>query len=208
MPRIILIRNRGHSPSNCSVRSTRYTVALTTTAAKPSPLEADVAKFADVASSATQQATRFNAYLRRLLTGVLQDGHGTLFAVVENVPVDLETPTLSGGVWLDPKLPLAELHSRAVETGSADALADLQGAEVLLAGMANSDGVVVFGTDGSVLAYRVFLKPDDAERSQIPEKGGGRRRAFELMKIRLQTVFKAVFFRSHDGETICERSNP
>ncbi len=83
----------------------------------------------------------------------------------------------------------------------ADSLADLEAAEALLDGMLNSDGVVVLGPDGSVLAYRVFLKPTDEEKRTLPERGGGRRRTFELMKARVGKTLRAAFFRSQDGET-------
>jgi hypothetical protein len=68
--------------------------------------------------------------------------------------------------------------------------------------MIDSDGVVVFGSDGSVLGYHVFLQPNDEEKLNVPEFGGGRRRTFGLMRIRLNAVFSAVFFRSQDGETL------
>jgi hypothetical protein len=205
---IILIRNRGHLVVDLSSTvNSRFTVALTTTPAQPSPLEADVSKFVDVVCSQMEETASFKAYLRRTLASILQDCHGTLLAVVENKPGVSDEASLSDGIWTTPGVRLAELHKSAVETGTADALAALQGAEALVAGMVDSDGVVVFGTDGSVLAFRVFLKPDDKEKAQIPDKGGGRRRTFELMKLRLQTIFRAVFFRSQDGETMCERSN-
>jgi hypothetical protein len=72
--------------------------------------------------------------------------------------------------------------------------------------MINSDGVVLLSTDGSILAYRIFLKAADEEKTRIPEQGGGRRRTFELMKIRLDTELKAAFFRSQDGNTGCGRA--
>lgn len=204
---IILIRNRGHFVVELySTVASRFTVALTTTPAQASPLESHVSKFVDVAGGHSC-APGFAAYLKRLLTSILQDCHGALLAVIDSPSIDSKEPTLTDGVWTSPSIPLSELHSNAVASGSAEALAALQGAETLIAGMIDSDGVVVFGTDGSVLAFRVFLKADEKERTAIPEKGGGRRRTFELMKMRLGTVFKAVFFRSQDGETMCERAS-
>jgi hypothetical protein len=74
-----------------------------------------------------------------------------------------------------------------------------------LDGMINSDGLVIIGANGTILAYRVFLKSEDPERNRLPDLGGGRRRTYELMKLRLGTVFQAVLFRSQDGETECQR---
>ncbi len=49
------------------------------------------------------------------------------------------------------------------------------------------------------------LEASGKERSKLPERGGGRRRTYELMKLRLNGIFKAVFFRSQDGETECQK---
>jgi hypothetical protein len=206
-PPIILIRNRGRLIVELasSTLNKRFTVALTTNPAEPSRLETDVATFVDSVSS-DLESVRFGSYLRRLLTAILQDCHGTLLAAIENKVYDLVDAGMIDAVWPTPEISLRELHERATAVGSADALADLQGAETLLAGMINSDGIVVFGTDGTVLGYRLFLSPNDIEKASIPDKGGGRRRTFELMKIRLQTVFDAVLFKSQDGDTMCERS--
>lgn len=205
---IILIRNRGHlTVELTNTVDQRFTAALKTIPARQSRLEADVGSFVHAVSSKLKEATSFKTYFRRLLTGILQRCHGTLLAVIEYEAPSPVHPSLTDGVWLQPPVLLADLHARALATSTADALAELQGAEALLTGMMNSDGLVVFGTDGSILAYHVFLRPDDIEKALIPERGGGRRRTFELMKLRLATVFRAAFFRSQDGETICERSN-
>jgi hypothetical protein len=206
---IVLIRNRGRLVVELSnTLDKRFTVALTTTPAQPSRLETDVRAFVDVVSSRVEDSSRFRSYLGGFLTQILQDCHGTLLAAIDADATNLGDSTLADAVWPMPRLSLSQLHARALETGTADSLADLQGAETLIAGMVNSDGVVLFGTNGALLAYRLFLKPTDSEKTYIPEKGGGRRRTFELMTIRLQNIFKAVLFRSQDGDTICRRSNP
>ena len=109
-------------------------------------------------------------------------------------------------MWPKQQINLLDLHRNAKASNSTDGLADLQAAESLLRGMINSDGIVLFGTDGTVLAYHVFVKPKDDEAMKLPDIGGGRRRTFELMKLRLPSIFKAVFFRSQDGATGCERA--
>jgi len=204
---VMLIRNRGHL--TVDLRSTighRFTVTLTTTAAKASALESDVETFVAAATMALAEGEDFRAYLRRLLTDALQCCHGTLLAVVAAQPDNIDA-TLRDGIWPGSRVALAELRAAAVKSRTADALADLIAAEMLLRGMINSDGVVVFGNDGSIVGFRVFLKADDDEVTKLPDSGGGRRRTYELMKLRLGTKFKAVFFRSQDGETRCERSN-
>lgn len=202
---VIMIRNRGHLV--VELRSTtglKFTVALTTTPAKASPLEHDIEEFVLAAASALNDSDNYKSYLGKTLTDILQRCHGTLLAVIPR-PIDSSQGAPFTGVWPDPCLDLAGLYSRAQEAGTADALADLQAAEALLRGMINSDGVVMFGDDGTVLAYRVFLKPEENELSRLSDLGGGRRRTYEVMKLRLNTTFKAAFFRSQDGETGCIR---
>lgn len=204
---VILIRNRGHFVVDLrSTTANRFTVALTTTPATISVLEQDVDKFVNAASFSLKDCPTFPPYLRRLLTGILQKCHGTLLGVIAQPTIGKRHGMLKDGIWLEPFISLSQLHARASEARTADALADLQAAEGMLRGMIESDGVVVFGDAGTLLAYRVFLKPKSGEKGKLFEEGGGRRRAFELMKLRLSTPFKAVLFRSQDGETKCEDS--
>jgi len=207
---VLFIRNRGRLTVELrNSNSERYTVALTSTPAAPSPLWSNVERFVQaVAVIAEDNRARFVSYLTRLLTELLQRCHGTLLAVIDTPAGESRPVSLGDGVWINPAVPLGARHAAAVRENSADALADLQAAEFLLAGMMNSDGVVVFGANATILAYRVFLKPDELERQKLPELGGGRRRTYELMKIRLGAVFKAVLFRSQDGETDCKGVNP
>ena len=57
--------------------------------------------------------------------------------------------------------------------------------------MVRSDGVVVFATNGSVVGYRIFLKPNDEEKKELPDKGGGRRRTFALMQLPARNVVES-----------------
>jgi hypothetical protein len=204
---VMLIRNRGHL--TVELRNTignRFTATLTTTAATASALESNIDTFVAAATAGLGDDGRdFRAYLKRVLTDALQRSHGTLLGVV--AVEHHADATLGDAIRPNPRISLAELHSAPAKTVTADALADLIAAEALLRGMINSDGVVLFGDDGSIFAFHVFLKPNDAEASHLPGSGGGRRRTYELMRLRLGATFKAVFFRSQDGETRCERSN-
>jgi len=203
---VMVIRNRGHLTVELrSATGAHFVAALTTASAKESTLENHVETFVAAATSAIHDCEDFRAYLQRLLTDILQRCHGTLLGVVTGQHAD-EDPMFADGIWPSPRIALAELRSTAVKNGTADGLADLVAAEALLRGMINSDGLVLFGDDGSILAFRIFLKPKDDEATKLPDSGGGRRRTYELMKLRLNAIFKVVFFRSQDGETACERS--
>jgi hypothetical protein len=204
---VILIRNRGHFVVDLrTTTSKRFTVTLTTTLAEPSPLDKHVEAFSKAACSGLKDPSVFQSYLRRLITNILQDCHGTLLAVIKPPGKGKPHVSLKDGVWPTPVLALSDLHARAQSTRTSEALADLIAAETLLRGMVNSDGVVVFGSDGTVQAYHVFLKPSSDERGKLSEDGGGRRRTYELMRQRLKSRFKAVLIRSQDGGMKCEVS--
>lgn len=204
---VILIRNRGHLivELRSSTRK-QFTVALTTMPAQNSSIEIPVSHFAEAATSSLSECEDFKAYLRRVIAEALQQSHGTLLAVIESDGTSGSRDTsLADGVWLGEPIYLNRLYRDAASTGSADSLSHLVAAETLLRGMINCDGVVAFGTIGEILGYRIFLKPRDQEALQLPEVGGGRRRTFALMKLRIPSVFRAALIRSQDGVTDCMR---
>ncbi|QEH31713.1 hypothetical protein OJF2_01780 [Aquisphaera giovannonii] len=203
----LLIRNRGHFVVELVISNRRtYTVSFTSSPASPSSLSLHVSKFARIASSRLPEDRRadFVPYLKRLVTDKLLHSHGTLLAVVDTTStLESHDATLDEGTWLAPVVDLAMRRFRAYTEKTDIALADLQAAEALLEGMVNSDGVVVFGADGTLRAFRVFLRPNENERSGLPEKGGGRRRTYELMKKRTTSTLLAALYRSQDGDTDC-----
>lgn len=198
---VLLIRNRGHFVVELkNSKDARYTVSFTSRPASASPLAEHVKAFAQAAGTAldAERQSRFIPYLERLLIGILQKCHGTLLAVLTEVSANTEG--LEAATWLSPPISLASIHFEATTKQDATSLADLQGIESLLAGMVGSDGLVVFGPDGTIRGYRVFLKASDEERLKISDQGGGRRRTYELMKLRTQS-FSQILFRSQDGAT-------
>lgn len=208
---IVLIRNRGHFVVELQNSQGRvYTVDLTSRPPAPAPLRENVAAFVQSATAITPptHVKQFQPYLTRLLMRILLRCHGTLLAVIDVPNTDNLPAQLRDGVWLNLPVDLCSRHQAAIEHDDANTLADLQSVESLVSGMLNSDGLVVFGSDGAVLAYRVFLKPEEAEFGALPERGGGRRRTYELMKLRLGTIFRAALFRSQDGETECQCERP
>jgi hypothetical protein len=206
---VILIRNRGQLV--VELRSTvaeQFTATLRTVPAEPSPLEEHISRFVEAAARNTNDPLIYKPYLRRVLTGILQHSHGTLLAVVDpsKCPPDVHD-SLTDGVWPSPPIDLAQILFRAIASDDAEGLAEVKSAEALLSGMVRSDGIVLFGSDGKIVAYRVFLKAQPEEVGGLPTSGGGRRRTYELMKVRVGMVFNSVFFRSQDGETGCEGGN-
>jgi hypothetical protein len=80
-----------------------------------------------------------------------------------------------------------------------EALAKLTSATSLIQGMLGSDGVIVFKDNGSIIAYRAFLKLPTTLSS--PVAGGARRRTFEALKKHVGGDVEAVFMASQDGLT-------
>lgn len=203
---IMLIRNRGHHTVELQNTSkSRLTAIFKITSSSRSDLESDIEKFVDCATRSLEDASEFKTYFRRLLMEIVQRCHGTLLAAIP--PYDGEAPrSLTSGVMPDPHIDLFSLYSDANKSRNADSFADLRAAEVLLQGMIASDGIVVFGCDGTLKAYRSFIKPEESELRDLPTDGGGRRRTYELLKTRIPIEYSAALFRSQDGETKCERT--
>jgi hypothetical protein len=205
---VILIRNRGRLVVELrNANNDKFTASFTSAPASESVFAANVATFASAAveSLGGDQRKRFEPYLVRLLTDTLQHCHGTLLAVIVS-PEDGHAPeSMKDGVWLATQIDIANAHQTAIDSKDAQSLATLQAFEALVSGMISSDGVVVFGTNGTLLGYRVFLKPTDEEKRNLPEKGGGRRRTYALMQKRIGSELKAALFRSQDGDTECQK---
>jgi hypothetical protein len=205
---MVLVRNRGRLVVELrNSKNETLTASFTSAPAAESPFAQQVSTFAETAASALRgpQVHRFQQYLSRLLTDLLQHCHGTLL-MVHSIPQGDQAPEqLSSGVWLKKSVDLFNAYVSALDAQDASSLARLSACEVLLGGMIGSDGVVVFGDNGSVLGYRIFLKPTDDEKKALPEEGGGRRRTYALMQSRLGEQVKATFFRSQDGHTECDR---
>jgi hypothetical protein len=208
-PAVVLIRNRGRFVVELrNGKNDTFTASFTSAPPSESAFAAQITKFGCSVAEGLQeeQKKKFLPYFVRLLTDALQHSHGTLLAAHTPPENGIAPETLSDGVWLATPIDLASAHAAAVAANDAQGLAALQSFEALFEGMVNSDGVVIFGTNGTILGYRVFLKPTDDEKKNLPDSGGGRRRTFELMHSRIGATLKAAFFRSQDGQTECESS--
>ncbi len=205
---MIILRNLGYlTVEMTNSQGDTYTVSFTSAPAAGSRLAEHISCFCEaiVAKLDQEEKVRFLPYAKRVLTESLQHCHGTLLAAVEAPTPGTKTVTLEEGVWLSEPLDWHMKHSQAHSSKDADSLSDLQATEALIEGMLNSDGVVVFGTNGTILAYRVLLTSTNDEKVNLPDSGGGRRRTYELMKSRIGTRLKGALFRSQDGATDCMR---
>jgi len=146
---------------------------------------------------------RLHGYFEQALSTAIRASHGSLIAVIPAALLELPSE-LREGVVLDGPLGFTEPFRTLMSQKDAVSLSQLQSRETLLTGMVSSDGVTVLASDATMRAFRIFVRPTPAEAEQIAKssfRGGGRTRAFELLKLRLGSPFAAAFFRSQDGRT-------
>ena len=131
----------------------------------------------------------------RVFAGVLRGGHGCLSAVL-NVSKRSLPPQLRDGVSIRPPVDVASKVGDLLGRSVCESDTKLRATAALIRGMLMSDGVTVFRSDASVLAYHVFVKEPKAGGESV---GGARRRAFEALCGWVGQDLDAAFFLSQDG---------
>lgn len=155
-----------------------------------------------IASAAVQDAPEeVRSFLREYLFNTVKHGilgsHGALLAVVP--PGSDELPDcFTDAVRPQPPIDMAEiLASYANPTGLAESR-KLAGLTELLTGALQSDGITIFRSDGTLLAYRAFASVRQGEGII---HGGARKRAYEALKreVRDGQALRAAFIHTQDG---------
>lgn len=149
------------------------------------------------------------SYFGRLVFDAAQRCHGTIIAVVDLTSQPLPD-WLADGVVLESPIDIASVAAELQSGFSANTLATLSSREALFHGMVQSDGITVVSSDGKIVAFRVFVKPNETEATRLDELqiiGGARSRAHELLRLRIGDQLKCVLYRSQDGNTICTVSS-
>lgn len=139
----------------------------------------------------------FTEFVERILSSAINNSHGTLIAVIDSADTTLHQ-SLSDAVLLKKKVDLYERYIRHFSEGkTAATVSVLQSAAELISGFICSDGITVFDTSGSAIAFRSFVRSEE----QLDEAtGGARTRAYQSMcKLVNESVLHAAFFRSQDG---------
>lgn len=207
---IVRLRNRG--PMVVELRNTlgaNFTVSLTPEPAKTSLFEAHIRLLATGVCELidANKKNLCESTLTHFLGETIERCHGSLCAVVTPPSTSGDPPEgFDKSVWLSVPLRWTDAIVEAKRAGTAEALAELQAIQTLVRGMINSDGVVVFGSDGTIRGYRAILSPSDTEVPGLPVTGGARRRTHALMCKRLGAVLRVAFFRSQDGKTLCDKA--
>lgn len=203
------------SPSTINISGSKgslLSVIFSTTREEHSTLEHSIEDFAKDCFSnivASEDNIDFKKYFSRLLNKVLTESHGTILICTQEKLSNVNE--LKDGVFLNPELNFFSTFSAYQESSSAESLAKLYSCEKLLNGLLTCDGTVVFDTFGSVIAYRVFYRPEtiNSEEPTQVAVGGARRRAFEGIKglIKKKNGLVSALFRSQDGLTMYVKEN-
>ncbi len=155
----------------------------------------------DVPDSERDSVYRF---VYRALARALADCHGTLAVVLPKrrrvIPKKLSDATL-----FEQPLSLACLVSEYKGQKNDETMARLEAAACLIQGTLQSDGIVMFRSNATLVGYRAFLSQSSprAAKARNNTEGGARRRAFNTLQGLLDSGdVNAAFFRSQDGETL------
>jgi hypothetical protein len=137
----------------------------------------------------------------RLFERVLMSGHGCLAVVVKRTKRTLPLQ-LRDGVLITPLLDVTGKIGAMRQPPRRDLCANdtqLRAAAALIRGMLGTDGVTVLRSDGSVMAYNVFVKVSKKSGGMMPAFGGARRRAFHHLCTLIGGDLRSAFFLSQDG---------
>lgn len=134
----------------------------------------------------------------RVFAGVLRSGHGCLAAVLINKTKKIPTQ-FKDGVAITPPLDVAAKVATLLRTSDCESDTRLRATAALIRGMLCTDGVTLLRPDGSVPAYNIFVRSDNAKGNEATPFGGARRRAFKALCSWLGSNLQSAFFLSQDG---------
>jgi hypothetical protein len=144
------------------------------------------------------------SFFGRILTQILQHGHGSLVAVV---PKAKRTPPqfLQNGVILNPSIDVFDAVLTLQAEQTALSVSNLESTVTLLDGMMLSDGIVLFRSDAKIMGYRILVQ--QPKQQAATHFGGARRLAYKAMCDKVGTELTAAFIRSQDGYMECRLPN-
>jgi len=134
----------------------------------------------------------------RIFAALPRSGHGCLAAVLADKKRVLP-PHLRDGVEIIPHIDVGAKLLLLLNAQSCEADTRVRATAALIRGMLQTDGVTVFGADGAVWAYNVFLKAPRKTSAGKPLFGGARRRAFDILCSWIGADLQSAFFLSQDG---------
>lgn len=147
-----------------------------------------------VPSDVHEQAGTF---FRAVMTNVFRSGHGTLAAVIPSRRRTLPTQ-FSDSIPLAPPISVCDKLRALVDSRDSQTNMEVQAFGSLLSGMLQSDGITVFGSDGSVRAYNAFVR-HPRDKSGSVTTGGARHRTFQVLSDMVGKGLSGAFMQSQDG---------
>jgi len=139
------------------------------------------------------------SFLRSTLSDAMRYCHGTLVAVIA-ASKEAKDITSDGVIFSSP-ISIPEIIEQHEQQRNDQSHAALTAYGNLLAGMLNSDGIVVVDTQCRLIGYNLFIRTSvsDACPQDQPE-GGARHRAYHILCHSVdQGQLQACFIRSSDG---------
>jgi hypothetical protein len=146
----------------------------------------------DVPSDFQEQV---GSFFRNVFSGVFRASHGTLAAIISARKRAIPK-SFRDGIALSPPISAAAKIHDVLTKSDCNSNTRLQACAALITGMLLSDGITLFGSDGTVLAYNVFLKHPEKTASVT---GGARMRTFNALADRVGQDLLGAFIQSQDG---------
>jgi hypothetical protein len=150
-----------------------------------------------------QEQTR--SFYRKVFLEVLRAEHGTLAAVMP-AGRNVIPARLREGVPLLPRISMPDRVRELANKTDSESERRLEASGTMVVGMLLSDGITLFGSDGTVRAYNIFVKHPREKETGVRPLGGARTRTFNVMVGLVGTELTAAFMNSQDGRVEVKRS--
>lgn len=138
------------------------------------------------------------SFFNKLLLEIVRAEHGTLAVVMPGkrnaIPLRLRE-----GIMLSPKISIPDRVRDLVGKADSESEMRLRACGTMVSGMLLSDGITLFGSDGCVRAYNIFVKHPRASQSTARPLGGARTRTFNVLSSLVGKELTATFMLSQDG---------
>ncbi len=174
MPDLFCVLVRRTSPSTIEIRGSKgNSLSLIFSTVREQPIQSDpISAFAIDCCLDLGNADDFRIYFQRLLEQALTRSHGTILATTRSNNLR-GISELKDAIPVVPKLDIYAAFMGYREIGSAESIVTLQNRESLLTGLLHCDGIVMFNTQGCVIAYRVFYRPGSQDPVRAEPLAGG-----------------------------------
>jgi hypothetical protein len=179
-------------------------VVYSGTATMFKPVDLEVGQFAADICKDLDQAIRPTVVtlFQKILRSVVKESHGSL-AIVVSQKIRKPIVGLEDGLWLANPVGFVNLVDDYLRTKDVLAAAQLTSLGALVKGMMCVDGITVFNSAATVLAYNVFAKPSNRSEQKIlgSTPGGARKKTYNLLCSRLGGSIRGCYFLSQDGQS-------